>query len=70
MSQTPDQRKVGLGGVAPSPLPFLTPRPDRKRVGDPRLITDWNSNRELNVQVILRCRYPPPPGLIYIIGTR
>ncbi|WOG91218.1 hypothetical protein DCAR_0310466 [Daucus carota subsp. sativus] len=56
MSQTPDQRKVGLGGVAPSPLPFLTPRPDRKRVGDPRGIIDWNCNRELNVQVLLRCR--------------
>ncbi|KAL8125892.1 hypothetical protein AgCh_013261 [Apium graveolens] len=56
MSQTPDQRKVGLGGVAPSPLPFLTPRPDRRRLGDPRGIIDWNSNRELNVQVILRCR--------------
>lgn len=54
MSQTPDQRKVGLMGVAPSPLPFLTPRPDRKRVGDPRPIIDWN--RELNVQVLLRCR--------------
>ncbi|KAK1392615.1 kinesin-like protein KIN-5B [Heracleum sosnowskyi] len=53
MSQTPDQRKVGLGAVAPSPLPFLTPRPDRRRVA----IIDWNhSNRELNVQVILRCR--------------
>lgn len=59
MSQTPDQRKVGLG-VAPSPLPFLTPRPERRRP-DPRGI-EWNSNRqdkdrEVNVQVLLRCRF-------------
>ncbi|KAK2976567.1 hypothetical protein RJ640_024188, partial [Escallonia rubra] len=59
MSLTPDQfRKVGMG-VAPSPTPFLTPRPERRRA-DPRGI-DWNSgrldrDREVNVQVLLRCR--------------
>ncbi|KAL3531852.1 hypothetical protein ACH5RR_005373 [Cinchona calisaya] len=62
MSMTPDQfRKVGTGLSAPSPAPFLTPRPERRRP-DFRS-TDWNnsSNRldkdkEVNVQVILRCR--------------
>lgn len=60
MSLTPDLfRKVGLG-LVPSPTPFLTPRPERRRT-DPRGI-DWNSNRqqdkerEVNVQVLLRCR--------------
>ncbi|KAK3016108.1 hypothetical protein RJ639_006352 [Escallonia herrerae] len=59
MSLTPDQfRKAGMG-VAPSPTPFLTPRPERRRA-DPRGI-DWNSgrldrDREVNVQVLLRCR--------------
>lgn len=60
MSLTPDQfRKVGMGGVIPSPSPFLTPRPERRRQ-DSRG-PDWNSNRqdrdkEVNVQVLLRCR--------------
>lgn len=61
MSFTPDQsKKVGLG-LVPSPSPFLTPRPERRRT-DPRL-ADWNSNRrdsrdkETNVQVLLRCRF-------------
>ncbi|EEF29376.1 kinesin-like protein KIN-5B [Ricinus communis] len=59
MSLTPDQfRKVGLG-VIPSPSPFLTPRPERRRT-DPR-IAELSSNRhdrdrEVNVQVLLRCR--------------
>ncbi|XP_059462978.1 kinesin-like protein KIN-5B [Corylus avellana] len=59
MSLTPDlSKKVGLG-IAPSPNPFLTPRPERRRT-DPRMV-DWNSNRqdrdkETNVQVLLRCR--------------
>ncbi|KAK7853037.1 kinesin-like protein kin-5b [Quercus suber] len=60
MSFTPDQsKKVGLG-LVPSPSPFLTPRPERRRT-DPRL-ADWNSSRqdnrdkETNVQVLLRCR--------------
>lgn len=59
MSLTPDQsKKVGLG-ISPSPHPFLTPRPERRRM-DPRMV-DWNSNRqdrdkETNVQVLLRCR--------------
>ena len=62
MSFTPDlSRKVGMGMIAPSPSPFLTPRPERRRT-DPRGI-DWNSNRqdnkdkEVNVQVLLRCRF-------------
>ncbi|XP_021289171.1 kinesin-like protein KIN-5B [Herrania umbratica] len=60
MSLTPDQfRKVGMGGVTPSPSPFLTPRPERRRA-DSRG-PDWSSNRhdrdkEVNVQVLLRCR--------------
>ncbi|XVE96823.1 hypothetical protein REPUB_Repub02eG0256200 [Reevesia pubescens] len=61
MSLTPDQfRKVGMGGgVIPSPSPFLTPRPERRRA-DSRG-SDWSSNRqdrdkEVNVQVLLRCR--------------
>ncbi|KAB1224008.1 hypothetical protein CJ030_MR2G007944 [Morella rubra] len=59
MLLTPDQsKKVGLG-ITPSPHPFLTPRPERRRM-EPRVI-DWNSNRqdrdkESNVQVLLRCR--------------
>lgn len=59
MSLTPDQfRKVGLG-VTPSPSPFLTPRPERRRA-DLRG-PDWNASRqdrdkEVNVQVLLRCR--------------
>lgn len=59
MSLTPDHfRKSGLGVMA-SPTPFLTPRPERRRM-DPRAI-EWSSNRqdrdrEVNVQVVLRCR--------------
>ncbi|XP_031399313.1 kinesin-like protein KIN-5B [Punica granatum] len=59
MSLTPDQfRKVGLG-VTPSPSPFLTPRPERRRM-DLRQ-PEWNAGRqdrdkEVNVQVLLRCR--------------
>ena len=60
MSLTPDHfRKSGLGVMA-SPTPFLTPRPERRRM-DPRAI-EWSSNRqdrdrEVNVQVVLRCRF-------------
>ncbi|CAA3002993.1 kinesin KIN-5B [Olea europaea subsp. europaea] len=59
MSLTPDHfRKVGTG-VSPSPSPFFTPRPERRRP-DSRG-SEWNSNRqdkdkEVNVQVLLRCR--------------
>ncbi|XP_011019903.1 PREDICTED: 125 kDa kinesin-related protein [Populus euphratica] len=59
MSLTPDQsRKVGLG-LMPSPIPFLTPRPERRRHESKG--HDWNSARqekdkEVNVQVVLRCR--------------
>lgn len=59
MSVTPDQfKKVGMG-LTPSPVPFLTPRPERRRQ-DLRG-SEWNSNRldkdkEVNVQVLLRCR--------------
>ncbi|KAI3696793.1 hypothetical protein L6452_29341 [Arctium lappa] len=59
-SMTPDHSgKVGVGMVA-NPLPFLTPRPERRRT-DPRSI-DWNSSKperdrgEVNIQVLLRCR--------------
>lgn len=59
VSLTPDQfRKVGMG-VTPSPSPFLTPRPERRRA-DLRG-PDWSASRqdrdkEVNVQVLLRCR--------------
>ncbi|CAN1775497.1 Kinesin-like protein KIN-5B [Linum perenne] len=59
ISITPDQfRKVGLG-VVPSPIPFLTPRPERRRP-DSRG-SDWSSvrqdrDKEVNVQVLVRCR--------------
>ncbi|CAN1275072.1 Kinesin-like protein KIN-5B [Linum perenne] len=59
ISMTPDQfRKVGLG-VVPSPIPFLTPRPERRRP-DSRG-SDWSSvrqdrDKEVNVQVLVRCR--------------
>ncbi|XP_027366891.1 kinesin-like protein KIN-5B [Abrus precatorius] len=59
MSMTPDQSKKVGSGMAASPSPFLTPRPERRRP-DSRG-SDWNSNRhdkdkETNVQVLLRCR--------------
>ncbi|KAF3614840.1 hypothetical protein FXO37_35771 [Capsicum annuum] len=65
MSLTPDlNRKVGVG-VAPSPLPFFTPRPERRRGPDPRGI-DYSSNRmdkdkEVNVQVLVRCSHEHVP---------
>ncbi|XP_060968909.1 kinesin-like protein KIN-5B [Cannabis sativa] len=61
MSVTPDlmTRKVGtMGGLSPSPSPFLTPRPERRRLMDSRGV-DWNRHdrdKEVNVQVLLRCR--------------
>lgn len=66
-SMTPDHNgKVGVGMTA-NPLPFLTPRPERRRP-DSRSI-DWGSSRndkdrgEVNIQVLLRCRYL----LLYLI---
>lgn len=57
-SLTPDFRKSGTW-MTPSPAPFLTPRPERRRP-DSRG-SEWNHNRqdkdkEVNVQVLLRCR--------------
>ncbi|XP_076901174.1 kinesin-like protein KIN-5B [Bidens hawaiensis] len=59
-SMTPGQSgKVGVG-MAANPLPFLTPRPERRRL-DSRGI-DWNSSKgdkdcgEVNIQVLVRCR--------------
>ncbi|XP_071719982.1 kinesin-like protein KIN-5B [Rutidosis leptorrhynchoides] len=59
-SMTPDHNaKVGVGMTA-NPLPFFTPRPERRRP-DSRSI-DWGSTRndkdrgEVNIQVLLRCR--------------
>ncbi|KAG7643433.1 Kinesin motor domain [Arabidopsis suecica] len=56
MSFTPEviSRKSGVG-VIPSPAPFLTPRLERRRPDSfsNRLDRD---NKEVNVQVILRCR--------------
>ncbi|KAF5181319.1 Kinesin-like protein kin-5b [Thalictrum thalictroides] len=63
MHFTPDPtRKAGLG-VTPSPSPFFTPRPERRRM-DSRVFDTNNLNRhqdrdrggEVNVQVLLRCR--------------
>ncbi|GAB2300506.1 hypothetical protein Dimus_034549 [Dionaea muscipula] len=59
LSMTPDHfKKIGIG-VAPSPLPFLTPRPERRRkdsreMGRRSICPDKDG--EVNVQVILRCR--------------
>ncbi|CAI0472575.1 unnamed protein product [Linum tenue] len=59
MSLTPDHfRKSGFG-LVPSPAPFLTPRPERRRPESRS--SDLSSNRqdrdkEVNVQVLLRCR--------------
>ncbi|KAI3991527.1 hypothetical protein MKX01_017146 [Papaver californicum] len=57
MQFTPDvTKKVGVG-VIPSPSPFFTPRPERRR-RDSR-VQDTNINRqdrEVNVQVLVRCR--------------
>ncbi|XP_047309222.1 kinesin-like protein KIN-5B [Impatiens glandulifera] len=60
VSLTPDtSRKVGQG-MAPSPIPFLTPRPERRRLesrcSDLGLSRHNNRDQEINVQVILRCR--------------
>ncbi|RZC93239.1 hypothetical protein C5167_030360 [Papaver somniferum] len=57
MQFTPDAtKKVGVG-VTPSPSPFLTPRPERRRrdsrVQDPNIN---RQDREVNVQVLVRCR--------------
>jgi kinesin family protein 11 len=56
MSFTPEvvSRKSGVG-VIPSPAPFLTPRLERRRPDSfsNRLDRD---NKEVNVQVILRCK--------------
>ncbi|KAL8129765.1 hypothetical protein V2J09_018920 [Rumex salicifolius] len=64
MSMTPDVSKKTGVGVTPSPYPFLTPRPERRRADLRASGFDWNPNnrqdkdkdREVNVQVILRCR--------------
>ncbi|PIA52990.1 hypothetical protein AQUCO_01000689v1 [Aquilegia coerulea] len=63
MHFTPDPtRKVTGVGVTPSPSPFFTPRPERRRM-DSRVFDANNLNRhqdrdrgEVNVQVLLRCR--------------
>ncbi|KAE9447835.1 hypothetical protein C3L33_20261, partial [Rhododendron williamsianum] len=58
MSLTPDPlRKVGMG-VAPSPPAFYTPRPERRRADSRVFEANWNrqdKDREVNVQVLLRC---------------
>nr|XP_043610457.1 kinesin-like protein KIN-5B [Erigeron canadensis] len=61
-SMTPDHSgKVGVG-MGAAPLPFYTPRPERRRPVDSRSI-DWGSSNkndkdrgEVNIQVLLRCR--------------
>ncbi|XP_072983221.1 kinesin-like protein KIN-5B isoform X2 [Typha latifolia] len=61
MSVTPNpHRRLGFS-VAPTPSPFLTPRPERRSL-DLRWVdgssssSRYNRDREVNVQVILRCR--------------
>ncbi|ESQ52380.1 hypothetical protein EUTSA_v10016170mg [Eutrema salsugineum] len=54
MSFTPEvSRKSGLG-VIPSPAPFFTPRPERRRTDS--FTSRLERDKEVNVQVILRCR--------------
>ncbi|XP_057535211.1 kinesin-like protein KIN-5B isoform X2 [Amaranthus tricolor] len=63
---TPDQsKKMGIGINVipiPSPSPFLTPRPERFRMNEPKSFNridkekEKDKDREANVQVILRCR--------------
>ncbi|KAI3856004.1 hypothetical protein MKW92_038801 [Papaver armeniacum] len=60
MQFTPDvTKKVGVG-VIPSPSPFFTPRPERRRrdsrVQDPNTNRQDRQDREVNVQVLVRCR--------------
>ncbi|EXB67891.1 125 kDa kinesin-related protein [Morus notabilis] len=56
MSVTPDLcRKVGMG-IAPSPSPFLTPRPERHRHTGNWSSTRPDRDKEVNIQVLLRCR--------------
>ncbi|XAR68983.1 Plus-end-directed kinesin ATPase [Bertholletia excelsa] len=59
VSLTPDpSRKVGTG-LAPSPSPFLTPRPERRRPESRGLdanLKRQDKDQEVNVQVLLRCR--------------
>ncbi|RZC76117.1 hypothetical protein C5167_000248 [Papaver somniferum] len=60
MQFTPDvTKKVGVG-VTPSPSPFFTPRPERRRrdsrVQDPNINRQDRQDREVNVQVLVRCR--------------
>lgn len=62
MSATPNPcRKLGFSS-APSPAPFLTPRPEKQRPADLRwadgssTVYRHEKDREANVQVILRCR--------------
>ncbi|XP_072958976.1 kinesin-like protein KIN-5B isoform X2 [Typha angustifolia] len=61
MSVTPNpHRRLGFS-IAPTPSPFLTPRPERRSL-DLRWVdgssssSRYNRDREVNVQVILRCR--------------
>ncbi|KAL0896844.1 hypothetical protein Bca101_080805 [Brassica carinata] len=58
MSFTPDvTRKSGVG-VIPSPAPFFTPRPERRRPdsSSSSFSTRLERDKEVNVQVLLRCR--------------
>ncbi|CAN8316834.1 unnamed protein product [Cochlearia groenlandica] len=55
MSYTPNvSRKSGVG-VIPSPAPFFTPRPERRLRHD-SFSSRLERDREVNVQVLLRCR--------------
>ena len=58
---TPDQSKKSGVGVTPSPAPFLTPRPERRRTdsrgSDSSSNHHQNRDKEVNIQVVLRCRW-------------
>lgn len=57
-SLTPDLTRKSRTGMSPSPAPFYTPRPERRRPESRGSENNrFDKDREVNVQVILRCRY-------------
>ncbi|XP_031102358.1 kinesin-like protein KIN-5B [Ipomoea triloba] len=56
-SLTPDVTRKSRAGMSPSPAPFYTPRPERRRPDSRGSENNrFDKDREVNVQVILRCR--------------
>ncbi|XP_010529861.1 PREDICTED: kinesin-like protein KIN-5B [Tarenaya hassleriana] len=56
MSLTPEVTRKSALGVSPSPAPFFTPRPERRRLDSNPTRLDKDKEKEVNVQVLLRCR--------------